>query len=82
MSPTEKIHEGIESLRDDIDQLRGALDSTDAVMSIADDAVQRAHEVVESSRRALPFLIAAGVVTVAAVVGIVAWRRRRHASPE
>ncbi|MCH1405268.1 MAG: hypothetical protein L7U55_06735 [Candidatus Nanopelagicales bacterium] len=79
MSVIDALSEGqlrVEEFRDELGKVRHVLDNTDAVLEMADETLHAAEEALEEARRAMPVIIAVGVVTTAAVVGIYLWRRR------
>ncbi|MBM3668461.1 MAG: hypothetical protein FJW97_00390 [Actinobacteria bacterium] len=66
----------VEELRNHLGRVRDALDQTDAVLGAAEETLERAENVIEQGRRAMP-VVAIGLIAVAVGVGVVLWLRRR-----
>ena len=71
-------HGHVTDLRHELDRVRDALDRTDAVLGVTDDALARAEEAIEASRRIAPVVAAVLGVTVVAVATILVLRSRRR----
>lgn len=66
-------------LREELDRVRSALDRTDAVLGVADETLAKAEEVVRTSRRWGPVVLAVtGAVVAGVVVAVVLSRRRQR----
>lgn len=66
----------VEELRNHLGRVRDALDQTDAVLGAAEETLERAENVIEQGRRAMP-VVAIGLIAAAVGVGVVLWLRRR-----
>jgi cobalamin biosynthesis Mg chelatase CobN len=71
-------HEHVEDLRHELGVVRGALDRTDAILGVTDEALERAEQAIESSRRVAPVVLAVVGVAAIAVTAAIVWRSRRR----
>lgn len=71
-------HEHVSDLRHELGRVRDVLDRTDAFLGVTDDALERAEQALESSRRVAPYVLAAVAVTAVAVTAVIVWRARRR----
>lgn len=71
-------HEHVTDLRHELGRVREALDRTDAVLGVTDEALMRAEQAIESSRRVAPYVLAVVGVAALAVTAAAVWRTRRR----
>lgn len=72
-------HGHVTDVRHELDRVRDALDRTDAMLGVTDHALEKAEDVIATSRRVAPGLaIGIGVAAAAVVVGVILWRRRQR----